>query len=452
MLIKIKKLFYYSIITFAIIVIVVFFIYINSICTYNREYYKVHSSLQYVSLRKFPYPYKAAISISSDVDRNETLDEYMNISNYLNTNQMTSMGKGLGLEIGGSFFFWEPKDQSISYFMGQPEVTHAIIEQIKSGYIDILHSYGKKPDFKREDAIAAITELKNNNLKIDVWIDHERSVSNMGDDVTFGYGDHLDSDAYHADVTIRYGIRYVWLGRVTMIVGQSVPITPKNFTSIYDPKYPIESAMNVSKEFMKNLLANLGIRKYYVQKYNDLVTVKNLDDSQKVYEFVRFDNYWMGVGTGANANRLSYVISKKTLDRLKDIEGYMIVYTHFGVKTDNSLYIPTGTQSALVNLANEYRMGNIYVTTTSKLLNYHVMHKYMNWKYKEIENYIYLYISDIKDPVIGTYVPKVQQLKGFTFYVPEGKGIRIFIGENEIKNVRINPKDHNGMSSVTIIN
>jgi hypothetical protein len=53
-----------------------------------------------------------------------------------------------------------------------------------------MHSYGKKSDFTREDAIKSLAELKKNNCKIDVWVDHDRSISNLGDDSRSGWGSY----------------------------------------------------------------------------------------------------------------------------------------------------------------------------------------------------------------------------------------------------------------------
>lgn len=446
----IKKAFYIfslCILSVILLLIAIYFINIQSI---NQEYYKRYNDESEVALRKFPYPYKAAMAISSDIDNTETLEEFLEIEKFLNTREITSMGEGLGLEIGNSFFFYEPADQAISYFLSSPSVRESIISFIKLGQIDVMHSYGKKSDFTREDAVKSLTELKKNNCKLDVWVDHDRSISNFGDDVTFGLGDHPDSKAYHADLTLNYGIKFVWLGRVTMITGQSTPITLGTYTRIYDSQYPVHSLINVSKEFGKNILAFLGNKKYRMHKNNDLVKITTLDDGKKVYEFIRFDNYWKGVSTGADAEGLAYVISKKVIDRLKEVNGYMIVYTHFGKNKNSTQYIPKTTQDALRNLEKEYREGNIFVTTTSKLLNYYINHKYLNWSYQSKDNEAMIHIHSVKDPIFGPFIPKQEDLQGITFYIPNKRKTRVYLEEQELENIQSNPVDHTGRESVTI--
>jgi hypothetical protein len=313
-----------------------------------------------------------------------------------------------------------------------------------------MHSYGKKSDFTREDAIKSLAELKKNNCKIDVWVDHDRSISNLGDDVTFGLGDHPDSKAYHADLTLNYGIKFVWLGRVTMIVGQSAPVTWEAFAGIFDKDHAIHSSINIGKEIAKNAMGVFGSKKYAMHRDNDLLRIVKLDDGNKVYEFTRFDNFWEGVATGGTNKRLDYALSGRTLNRLKETEGYMVVYTHLGKNSDCMELICRETQKALRNLAREFQEGNIYVTTTSQLLNYYVKQKYLDWSHNRKDDEVSIQINAVKDPVSGKFTPSVSDLKGITFYVPNKDKANIYLKGNTIKNVQRNQTDYTGRESITI--
>lgn len=425
-------------------------VYLINIYNINRSYYEEHNTKDKVALRKFPYPYKAAITICSDIDGTTTKEEFLEIQKFLNTKEETSMGEGVGLEIGNSFVMYAPPTCAFSYFSGNPGNAQIIGKFIKAGYIDFMHSYGEKADFTRKDAIKAIEELSKNGYKVDVWVDHAKTPDNLGDDTTFGLGDHPGSIAYHSDLTLAYGIKFVWLGRITTIIGQSVPISLKTFSSIYDSRHPVPSLINMGKEFAKNVLAVFGNKKYGMHKSYDLIRIAKLDDGQKAYEFLRFDNYWKGIATGATSKRLAYVISKRTLDRLKEINGYMIVYTHLGKNSDCSQVIAKETQIALRDLASGYEKGNIYVTTTSKLLNYYLNHKYLNWSYETKGDEIIITISSVEDPVFGSFVPTIQDLQGITFYVPNKDKTRIYINNKEITNIQRNPPDSKDRESITI--
>jgi hypothetical protein len=444
---KAVYVFIFSILTAVVLGITTYLINIHSI---NRQYHDRYNPKIEVALRKFPYPYRAGISICSDIDNTETLEEFLEIQRFLNTREVTSMGNGVGLEIDNSFLFYEPPDRAISYFVSSPAVRGTIIGFIKSGQIGVMHSYGKKSGFTREDSIRALGELKKNNCKIDVWVDHNRSMSNLGDDVTFGMGDHPNSKAYHADLTLNYGIKFVWLGRVTMITGQSVPITTGTFTSLFDSEHPLYSLINISKEIAKNALGVFGSKKYSMHKDNGLVRVVKLDDGHEIYEFTRFDNFWEGVATGATNKRLAYVLSERTLSRLKDAEGYMVVYTHLGKNSDCMEFICKETQNALRNLAKEFQDGNIYVTTTSKLLNYYIKHKYLEWSYDKKGDEIIIYIQAVKDPVLGKFIPSVRDLEGITFYVPNRGKASIYLDSRKIEKIRGNTADYTKRESVTV--
>ncbi len=447
---RFRKTLYILLLSFAVVILAFASIYLINIYNIDRSYYQAYNAEGKVALRKFPYPYKAAMTICSDIDGTTTKEEFLEIQKFLNTKEETSMGEGVGLEIGNSFMMYAPPTCAFSYFSGNPGNAQIIKKFIKAGYIDFLHSYGEKDDFTRKDAIKAIEELNNNQYKVDIWVDHARTPDNLGDDTTFGSGDHPDSTAYHSDLTLAYGIKFVWLGRITTVIGQSVPITLKTFSSVYDSRHPVQSLINMGKEFAKNVLAVFGNKKYAMHKNYDLIRIAKLDDGQKAYEFLRFDNYWKGIATGATSKRLAYVISQQTLERLKKVGGYMVVYTHLGKNSDCSQVIAKETQIALRDLASEYERGNIYVTTTSNLLNYYVNHKYLNWSYETKGDEIIITISSVEDPVFGSFVPTIQHLQDITFYVPDKDKTRIYINDKEIVNIQRNPPDYIKRESVTI--
>ena len=70
-------------------------------------------------IRKFPYPFKAALAICSDIDETQTIEEFLEIQRFLCSEDSTRLGEGLGLEIGNSFYFYDEK-RRFSFF------THAL--------------------------------------------------------------------------------------------------------------------------------------------------------------------------------------------------------------------------------------------------------------------------------------------------------------------------------------
>jgi hypothetical protein len=415
----------------------------------NREFAAGETRGQPVSLRKFPYPYRAGLTISNDIDWTGSWAKFQLIQDFLSTRESTALGAGLGLDLAGSFLFWENPNLTIHYFMS-PEVRDGTIDYIRRGRIDTLHSYGKKNDFSRSDAVRALDEMRRNGMHVDVWIDHTVSSDNLGDDVTAGYGDRPDRPEYHADLTIAYGIKYAWLGRLAMIAGQGTPIGIDAFLGVYDGNHPLHSVVNIAKEFSKHLLGLLGNEKYALHGTNDLVRVKRLDDGQKVYEFIRYDGYWEGVSAGATGKRLAYLISPANLDRLVARSGYMVVYTHLGQQEDCASVLCAETVTALKHLARECEGGVLFVTSTSKLLRYYIAHKYLRYTAACQGAQCDIRILGIEDPISGFYVPAPEQLEHITFYVPDKDRCRVFLNDREIGGIRKNDRDHERRESITI--
>ncbi len=402
-----------------------------------------------VSLRRFPYPYKAALAICSDIDGTTTLERFLSIQEFLNTTRSTPMGTGVGLEIGNSFFPYTP-DDSFAYFSGRAADREVIEAFIKAGYIDCLHSYGDGVGL-RGDAVRALEELERNACKLDVWVDHARAPSNLGKDVTPGFGDVVGSPIYHADATLAYGIRFVWRGRTSSIVGHGVPFTAGSFMRIGDPAHPGHSVINTGRELAKSALGCAGNHRFAIHRRNRLLRVARLDDGQRIYEFKRCNNHWRGLSHGHDCEGLAYVIRGGALADLVAAEGYMIVYTHLGVGPDRAPFVPTETQAALRGLARAHRAGDIYVTTTSRLLNYYLNHHYLQWSYEVgKEGCTRITIDSIADPLSGRRVPAVEELQGTTFYVPDRRKAEIRLGDRELGSIERNPPDHTGSDSVMI--
>ena len=199
--------------------------------------------MEKVTLRKFPYPFRAALTLCSDIDGTDTVKKFLATQNFLNTEHDTDMGPGIGLEIGNSFFPLTRND-TFSYLSSRPTDRAIVRDFIKAGYIDCIHSYGYGAR-SRNDVLRVLDALEQDGCRVNVWVDHCRAPTNLGKDNTFGMGDVVDSPVYHADVTLAYGIKFVWMGRATSLVGQETPITARALSQVYDPSHPRDSAKNL---------------------------------------------------------------------------------------------------------------------------------------------------------------------------------------------------------------
>lgn len=402
-----------------------------------------------VALRRFPYPYRAAMTICSDIDGTTTVERFLAIQEFLNTTDETSMGPGIGLEIGNTFFPYA-KGDDFGYFSSRPRDRDVIETMIKAGYIDCIHSWGDGAT-TRAQALRGLEELERSRCQLKVWVDHSRAPSNFGKDTTPGVGDVPGSPIYHADATLAYGIRFVWKGRGSHIIGHGVPFSARAFAHIFDPDHPKDSLKNLAKEVGKIALGYAGKERFALHAGNRFLRVHTLADGEQVYEFQRCNPYWGGQSYGHDSWGLAYVLRSATLEALEASEGTMVIYTHIGVGPEQPPYLPPETQAALRGLADAYRAGRIYITTTARLLTYTLNRQYLLWSAEtDQDGQTLIRIYGVADPLTGQYMPLEEDLQGLTFYVPDSRRAQIAVGERVLERIGRNPADHTGRQSVMI--
>lgn len=368
-----------------------------------------------VRVRSIPYPYEAMLAICSDLDETPDRQVYFEIMRFLNTKEETTMGCGMGLEVGNTIYFDMPPDQFA--YWNTDEVGRVLVrELIRTGHIDCLHSYGDLAT-TREHAQRALEELDKHECRLKVWVDHRIAPTNFDGDIMKGSGDILGSPAYHADLTLDFGVEYVWRGRVTSVIGQNVP---RSLDGIWQPSHPLISGKTILKEFTKGLLAIGGSEKYAMHKENNILHLSTLRDGQKTYEFMRCNSHWAGVSTCETATGLAKVITPKFLDRLVKKQGFCILYTHLGKELTHDRTFPQETIAALKNLASYFSTGKILITTTHRLLNY--QHMFKNARFS---------LNNIADKLVVecSYKGPSCDLEGLSFNVSEGIQFELFIND-----------------------
>jgi hypothetical protein len=407
-----------------------------------------------VSLRKLPYPYQAALAICSDIDGTETTEEFLEIQRFLNTKKITSMGEGVGLEIGNSFYFYDSGD-GFSYFGSDDRARGVITDLIRAGYVDCLHTYGDGAT-NRSQILRALEALYTADCRLDVWVNHYGAPSNLGRKFEYALGecrgDDPSSSVYHADVTLAYGIRFVWTGAHTCVIGQSPAVKPwYSLATVFDPRFPLRSLGCTAREIGKRAFGACRDERFIIHRLNRLSRVMRLEDGQKVHEFVRYCNHPRGVSQGATSRGLAHAISRRALECLNAVGGFAIVYTHLGKNEGCRQVIAPETQVALRNLEREVREGRIYVTTTSRLLNYYQACMNLVWSYERRQDgWIWITIDQLDDLVLGRSQPTARQLQGLTFYVPDRERADVTVRGVALQGLQRNPADDSGVESVTI--
>lgn len=380
-----------------------------------------------IKLRKFPYPYSAMLALCSDID-DATLDNFKTYHQFLNTKENTAYGQGLGLDVGDSMWLYMGDDYSnannvMTYYKGidlnKKNNADAIAHFIKAGWIDCLHTFGdfstdneKGTLFNRNLAENGWKTLNSIGFKPEVWINHgnRANVQNFGAATTssfmsYQHGDDLKSKYYHTDITIQNGIKYLWNSQNSNVFGCDFPI----------------------------------------------FTVK-LRDGKKVWGFKRFTN----VNTKGQIdwvwtpNELHREITKNNLESIVKNKQYCILAQHFGAGTKDMF--KSENLNALYLLKQYQNANKVLIANTTRLLKYSTAQKYLNFYVKEEDGITYINIVSINDPIFGTYIPKLNDLRGVTFYVSSTKNIALSINGKIIdpEEVQINPVDETGKASIGI--
>lgn len=386
------------------------------------------------------------------------------------------MGKGLGLNIADSFWFFSnnPHNKNqMTFFEGisskRSDASRVITESIKNGRIDSLHTYGDfscRGGFHRELAIQALKELKKEGLKITIWINHgeNHNFQNvliypaLGDirSTTSRAGIETQTEEYHTDLLRGYGIKFFWNSHVTGIIGQDRECS---LIEYYESLTKFNKSRRIALFFLA-LIANktripffLSTSKkaasYFDIPYimnNDLLIQTKLRDGWIVYTFQRYGSYELDT-----EEDIPYHLSDKNLKKLIDKEGYMILYTHLGKKKTKQEKVLSGeTVRCLKKAAKISKDGLIWIAPTSKLLFYNMLTKSINWKVTTKNKDSIIIIKKVDDEVFGKFNPSLSQLSGITFYTNDPKRTKISIRDKIIDNTSINPPDYLGRKSVTI--
>ena len=315
----------------------------------------------------------ALLAICSDLDETPDADTYFELMRFLNTTEETSMGPGVGLEVGNTIYFDMPPGH-FSYWNTTEENREKIRALIRSGHIDVLHSFGDLAT-SRAHAARALEELKRHGCEVKVWVDHAQAVSNFGADIMLGHGDEPGHPVYHADLTFSYGIQYVWMGRVTSVIGQERPFS---LTQLWSDLCPLSSAhgslvsaRTFTKECAKQILSRVGQRKYAPHRPNRILGRSRLRDGREVPEFLRCNPHPGGVSCADRGDQIHEVLTRNFLDRLAASRGACILYTHLGKlgAGENRRRFRPEVVRAFQLLAEYSRSGKIHVTTTRRLLD-----------------------------------------------------------------------------------
>jgi hypothetical protein len=392
-----------------------------------------------VRLRPMPYPYQAMLAICSDLDETPDRRVYWEIMRFLNTTETTAMGPGVGLEVGNSIYFDMPPDQ-FAYWNTDDKGRSMVQALIRSGHIDCLHSYGDLA-ITRQHAARALDELSRHDCRLEVWIDHGTAPTNFGSDIMKGHGDIPGHEAYHADLTVDYGVQYVWRGRVTSVLGQDAK---PSLRGLFCWNHPVASSGTLLREVAKRGLAAYGNAKYAMHGPNETSRQITLRDGRPVYEFIRCNPHWGGVSSCDQGRRIGDVLTNVMLDCLVERGGTCLLYTHLGKIDNPSIPFSQEAVTCFRYLAEVVHTGRILVATTRRLLSYRRavcdIALTSRWDRGVLR-------IDLTTRMGGS---STANLNGLTLYIPNVEAVRMTIDGQAVTDLVRNASDHTGRPSVSL--
>lgn len=398
---------------------------------------------RFLEIRPWPFPYLAGMAFSNDADAMEFnfFDEFMG---FLNSKTETKFGLGLGLEITSSVFFFAPKTDLTSIFMGlDPNASESINaarlkEYIKAGWIDAIHAYGdfdSFPVFTRAHSIRVFDFLSALGKRIHIFSNHgsKDNIQNLGLDAPYHQGDQISSDAYHADLCRMNGVEFLWTDSMTYHNPGKAKILDRLIAQI------------------RSITTLRSYPRYFDARDKEDVKVMILADKSSYLGFRRFG----GLSISPNLSLVSDQIKHLILSKMYDEKKGVVIYQHFGVIFQNEVECRPSTIEEVLDrrkellepfvlLKNESDSGRLWVVGLYRFLKYLVMRDSIN----------------IIQLVDGDFQAKAKEVKalqaiencdfsGLTFYSDYPGPAELIVGNYRLP-LTSNPPDGTGKGSFSI--
>ena len=369
---------------------------------------------QQVQLRKFPYPYKAAIAISNDC-------EFLSWESKLGIYRLLCGRKGLGLEVSDSLFFFVTHalcHSSFSYFQGVSDVptpyAPLLREMIQAGHIDAIHAYGDFDEggFERRFAERILEECVRYGLTLPVWSNHgsDKNCQNLGHQKLTVYqeGDNPERPCYHLDLLRQIGARYFWVddGCIDSVYWVDAGFVDRPYEP--PPERPYHPIPILYQELARDGSALHLFRRYRGPIIN---------------------------GAAPHAGHLSYQMRIEDINELIARERACVYYQHFGVwqktgdrqfEANKPPYFSRAGMKVLEHLAAMFHGGKCLVTTVGRLL-----------RYLEVRDTLIFSVSADTITLSSTSERvTAKDVEGVTFYTAQPE------------NMRLVWQEHNGVESL----
>lgn len=400
-----------------------------------------------VTLRPYPDPYQAALTICSDLDYC-TPEDFLAIHRFLNTTRVTPWGPGVGLEIADTFWLYRAAGQSIpgfSYFEGTSATpgpwAPTLRDFLRAGFIDTLHAYGDFSlvgGFRRALAEQGVRALRDEGLTVPVWTNHgdQHNFQNLAEPWSFGDvprtrsadGDEFAAAEYHWDLTRQLGVEFIWRSvDLTQVWGQERPLRLRDVLTWERWQHPRTAWRWWAQQ------QRLRGAQFWRNPVLEPVTLR---DGSRVTAFKRYGRFAQD-----RADDVGAMLSESRLAALVSAGATAVLYTHLGKRQDpDGLAVPLAAQAGLRRLADWAQRGKIWVTTTSRLLRYFSVREGLAFQATREGEWVHIRITS---PVPAAH------LAGLTFMLDRARPAKVWLGERELS-CRAHTDDQTGQGFVTV--
>ncbi|MBK8497700.1 MAG: hypothetical protein IPL52_02505 [Flavobacteriales bacterium] len=324
-------------------------------------------------VRAYPWPAKAWLALSSDPD-NTLIDDWHELDRVI--------WNELGLPFADSLFLR-------SFNLNLPEqVDLARHPQILEAHPhDTIHTWGDyvwsgPKSFERVDAIEGRETLARAGFKPRVWVDHSLFMGNMLHNHRYGSmptmsdasGHVYPNPLYTLDIARHVGVRYMWDGTITPVLGQDRPLS----------FWGLQRARNANRRSAALVTAKhavgkmLGIGEAFRSQFRDNAAYRphRFPDGSVLYTFPRH-----GTWADADIDGLGRLLAPLRTDALLRNGGTCILYTHLGKRPADRMrehtHIPPHTLGGLRYLHDRWKEGSIILSSASRLLDYLVLRDHL---------------------------------------------------------------------------
>jgi hypothetical protein len=418
---------------------------------------------QRVRLRKFPYPYLAAVSVASDID-DASYDRFAAIHALFcgediirpGTRVWDTLGlsqgsvwydrsaggvRGLGLEIADTFFL-VGDDLSMGMYRFDPvtgsfredtsdghNACEAIKEWIRRGDIDAFHGFH---DCTRDQVLPLLKTFyewcdSEGVEKPHIWINHSVRKCPSG----------LCPDLFRPNRAVSLGRRVARFVVGPLFGRERRPITWRQ------PWY--HGARPGSPYYVNDVLRANGLRYVWLEAGGDelanvialpeyrhggrpsILEPVTMDDGITYYRFRRCYGKVAappGVTVALRTSRVAFdastLFTGENLDHLCDVQGACVLYTHWTL--ERSLPVQDETIGNFDRLRGYRDRGKIWVTRLSRLLEWTRLWAFLEFEARQGPNGLIIDIGAVNDPVFGLRPLTPPECDGLAFDVPADHG------------------------------